>query len=77
MTLREMSARYAESAAMLSRLLKELRAGLRACPDEDERLRLRFRIGVLSEVLTQTRELAELTAHYYDRGFWHNEKYTL
>ena len=77
MTLREMSVSYAESAALLSDLLRELRAALRACPDEAERLRLSVRIHLLSQALTQTRELAQLTAHYYERGFWRDEKYTL
>lgn len=77
MTLREMSAGYAESAALLSDLLRKLRAELRACPDGAERARLRFRIHLLSQALTQTRELAHLTAHYYERGFWRDEKYTL
>ena len=77
MTLLEMSACYAETAAVLSGILRELRARLRACTDEDERFRLRRRIALFSEVLTQTRDLAQLTAHYYERGYWRNEKYTL
>jgi hypothetical protein len=28
-------------------------------------------------MLTQMNELAELTAHYYERGYWRNAKYTL
>ena len=54
-----------------------LRAQLRACQDPEERLRLRHRVYVLITVLTQTRELAELTEHYYERGFWRNEKYSI
>ena len=77
MTLREMSACYAESAAMLTRILRTLRARMQNSTDEAERFTLRCRIAVLSEVLTQTRELEQLTAHYYDRGYWRNEKYTL
>ena len=77
MTLREMSSEYRASAALLSAMLRPLRARLRTCGDPDERLRLRHRIYVLSAVLTQTRELADLTEHYYERGYWRNEKYTL
>ena len=77
MTLREMSASYAESAARLSAILRELRAQLRVCTDEAERFRLQQRISLFCEVLTQTRDLTKLTAHYYERGFWRNEKYTL
>ena len=29
------------------------------------------------ELLTQMNELADLTAHYYDRGYWRDEKYTV
>ncbi len=77
MTLREMSECYAESASVLAALLRRLRARLRSSEDEAERFALRCRINVLSEALTQARELALLTAHYYDRGFWRDEKYTL
>ena len=77
MTLKEMSASYDESAAMLSRILRRLRRQLRNSGDAAERHTLRCRIKVLRDVLTQTRELAQLTAHYYERGYWRNEKYTL
>ena len=72
-----MSACYEESAALLQAILRELRGRLRSSRDEAERFTLCCRISVLSEVLTQTRELAQLTAHYYERGYWRNEKYTL
>ena len=77
MTLQEMSAEYRESAARLSAILRPLRAELRACRDPDARLRLCQRIYVISRVLTQTRELAELTERYYERGYWRDEKYTV
>ena len=77
MTLKEMSASYDESAAMLSRILRRLRRQLRNSGDAAERHTLSCRIKVLRNVLTQTRELAQLTAHYYERGYWRNEKYTL
>lgn len=77
MTLQEMSACYAESAAAVAAILRELRARLRSSEDENERIFLRCRISMLNAVLTQARELAQLTAHYYERGYWRNEKYTL
>ena len=40
MTLREMSSEYRASAALLSAMLRPLRARLRTCGDPDERLRL-------------------------------------
>ena len=77
MTMQEMSAQYREAAAQLSALLRTLRAELRACRDPDECARLRHRIYVIVKVLTQTRELAEFTERYYERGYWRNEKYTV
>lgn len=77
MTLQEMSAEYRACARELSALLRPLRSQLRESADPDERLRLRHRIHVITVVLTQTRELAELTERYYERGYWRNEKYTL
>ena len=77
MTLREMSAEYRASAARLSQLLRKLRAEQRRCRDAALRVSLQHRIHVLTVVLTQTKELAELTERYYERGYWHNERYTL
>ena len=77
MTLLEMSVEYAASARKLSAALRPLRARYRSSVDPEERFFLKQKIAVLTQVLTQTRELAQLTAHYYERGYWHNEKYTL
>ena len=46
-------------------------------PDPEEAWRLRRRIAELTPILTQMNELAELTAHYYDRSYHKHEKYTL
>ena len=35
------------------------------------------RLAVLTAMQTQCYELAALTAHYYERSFYRNEKYTL
>ena len=64
MTLLEMSAVYADSAAALRLRIAELRA-------------LRARIAALDPLLREARALAELTAHYYDRSYRKHEKYTL
>ena len=37
---------------------------------------LKTRIAQMAPILTQLNELADLTEHYYDRGYWRNEKYT-
>ena len=77
MTLAELSPGYEESARLLRLRMKELREALRAAGDPEEKWHLQRRIAELTPILTQMNELADLTAHYYDRGYWRNEKYTL
>ena len=69
MTLLEMSALYAESAAALRRRIGELRQAARELKDEEDRRLLQRRITELTPLLQETRELAALTAHYYDRSY--------
>jgi DNA-binding IclR family transcriptional regulator len=76
-TLREISREYEASAALLRRRLKQLRQELSAAQDPEQRWRLQRRIAVLTPMLTQMNELAELTARYYERGYFRSEKYTL
>ena len=45
--------------------------------DPEQIWQLKRRIAELSPILTQMNELAELTAHYYDRGYYRSGKYTL
>ena len=77
MTLAELSLCYEEAAVPLRRRLRELRLALAASSDPEEIWHLKRRIGELTPLLTQMNELAELTAHYYDRGYWRSEKYTV
>ena len=77
MTLLEMSALYAESAAALRRRIGELRQAARELKDEEDRRLLRRRITELTPLLQETRELAALTAHDYDRSYHRHERYTL
>ena len=77
MTLREMSREYERSAALLRARLKRLRQELAAAEDPEDIWHLKRRIAELTPMLTQMNELAELTAHYYERGYWRSEKYTL
>ena len=76
MTLQELSLCYEESAELLRRRLQFLRQRLRQTRDPEERWQLKYRIHQLAPILTEMNELAELTAHYYDRGYWRSEKYT-
>ena len=77
MTLGELSRCYEEAAVPLRNRLRELRQALAASTDPEEIWHIKRRIGELTPMLTQMNELADLTAHYYDRGYWRNEKYTL
>ena len=77
MTLLEMSVYYADSAALIRTRMAELRAAERAETDPDAARRLRLRIETLCPLLRETRELAVLTARYYDRSYHKHEKYTL
>ena len=77
MTLRELSECYEAAAVPLRRRLRELRIALEHSRDPEEIWHIKRRIAELTPMLTEMNELAELTAHYYDRGYYRNEKYTL
>ena len=77
MTLREMSREYEKSAALLRARLRQLRQELAVAEDAEDIWHLKRRIAELTPMLTQMNELADLTAHYYERGYWRSEKYTL
>ena len=77
MTLAEMSRDYEYAAKLLRQRLKELRALAAAEEDPEALWHLQRRIAELTPMLTQMNELADLTAHYYERGYYRSEKYTL
>ena len=77
MTLAELSVCYEEAAVPLRARLRELRQALAQTHDPEEIWHLKRRIADLTPMLTQMNELAELTARYYERGYWRSEKYTL
>ena len=77
MTLQELSLCYEEAAVPLRARLRFLRQAVAASSDPDEIWHLKRRIAELTPMLTQMNELAELTAHYYDRGYYRSEKYTV
>ena len=77
MTLQELSRDYERAAVPLRQRLAQLRAMLAVEQDTEKAWHLRRRIAELTPILTQMNELAELTAHYYDRRYHRNEKYTL
>ena len=77
MTLAEMSKDYEESARLLRQRLRLLQQMAAEADDPEELWHIQRRIAVLTPMLTQMNELAELTARYYERGYRRNAKYTL
>ena len=77
MTLREMSKDYRAAAVPLRQRLAQLRRALKQTDDPEAVWHLKRRIAVLTPMLTEMNELADLTEHYYERGYYRNEKYTL
>lgn len=77
MKLCRLSEGYLQAADLLRERLRELRKKLRAEADACERAALRHQIAELTTILTQCTELADLTAHYYERGYTRSGKYTL
>lgn len=77
MTLAELSRCYEEAAVPLRERLRALRQMLQQTDDPEEIWHLKRRIAELTPMLTQMNELAELTARYYERGYYRSEKYTL
>ena len=75
--LAQLSGDYRAAAQPLRVRLRELRQALERAEDPEEIWHIKRRIAELTPMLTQMNELAELTEHYYDRGYWRNEKYTL
>ena len=75
--LKELSRGYREAAVPLRARLRQLRMQLEKADGPDEVWHIKRRIAELTPLLTQMNELADLTEHYYDRGYWRSEKYTL
>ena len=76
MTLEELSLDYRAAAVPLRRRLRQIRQALAQETDPDKISRLRDEVRLLTPMLTQMNELAELTARYYERGYYRNKKYT-
>lgn len=77
MTLRELSGEYRAAAQPIRARLRELRIEMKTERDAERMFWLKRRTAVLTEMLRQMNELAELTEHYYERGYYRNEKYRL
>ena len=77
MTLQELSPQYARQAETVARRLRELRQQELAEGDPQAAQTLRQRQQELRPLLREARELAEHTAHYYDRRYIRREKYRI
>lgn len=77
MTLKELSGEYRRAAAPIRVRLRELRQAEKRETDPEKLFWLKRRMLVLSQMLQQMNELAELCDRYYERGYYRNEKYRL
>ena len=77
MTLLELSALYDESATRIRVRMAQLRADAKEQTDPAAAQALRQRIAELTPLLREMRELAVLTADYYDWSYHKHERYTL
>ncbi len=77
MALQDLSQDYEAAAVLLRARLKLLRQMLAAASDPEDIFHIKRRIAELTPMLTEMNELAELTARYYERGYYRNAKYTL
>ena len=75
--LAQLSQGYRDAAQPLRQRLRTLRIMLSAADDPEQIWHIKRRIAELTPMLTEMNELAALTQHYYDRGYWRSEKYTL
>ncbi len=76
MTLYQMSFVYREDALRIRSRITALREQAKG-EGREEQEKLARRIIELEQLLRQSRELAELTQHYYERGYHRSERYTL
>lgn len=76
MALNDLSADYQHSAQLIKTRIAALRTELRKTTDPEKIWQLKRRIAELTPMLAEMNELAELTARYYERGYYRNEKYS-
>lgn len=75
MTMLELSVTYHAQADVLRLRIRELKQMWQGQADPEEIFRLTRRIAELEPLLREARELAAVTAHYYERGYHKDEKY--
>ena len=77
MTLYQMSFAYREDAVRFRMRITALREQERMAETDEQARQLRRRITDLQMLARQSRELAELTQHYYEGGYYRDERYTV
>ena len=77
MTLLEMSVQYKADADTFARRIKDLQQQAQKTDDPEVRWQLQQRIAALTPLLRQSRTLAQITEHYYDRGYTKHAQYHL
>ena len=77
MKLCELSDGYKEAADLLGKQIVRMCKLCDTSDDPQEQATLRYRIAQLRAIMTQCNDLEELTAHYYERGYKRDDKYTL
>ena len=77
MTLLEISTQYKADADTFAQRIKGLQQQAETTNDPEERWQLQQRIAELIPLLRQSRALAQITEHYYDRGYTKHASYRL
>ena len=77
MTLLEMSVQHKTDADTFARRIKDLQQQAQKTDDPEVRWQLQQRIAALTPLLRQSRALAQITEHYYDRGYTKHAQYHL
>ncbi len=77
MTLLELSKEYRAQSEALRARISELQLLWAQCQNERLRSALAERIRQLTAMRRETRDVAVLLEHYYDRGYRRNERYTI
>lgn len=77
MKLIEISEEYAVSEALLRSRIAWLRHEEAAAVEERQRYALHRRILDLQPLLRDCRRIQRLTANYYDRSYYRDERYTV
>lgn len=77
MTLYELSMEYRTQADVLRGRIHQLKTLEAAAQDDTERMLLHDRVRILTSMWRDTRDVAVLTEHYYERSRSRNAKYIL